>query len=57
MKRIKYLMSAATGFAGASLLWASTGLPQSATVSVIVLVVSVSWISLFLYANEIHGHE
>lgn len=57
MKNIKYLMSAATGFAGASLLWASTGLPQNATVSAIVMIVSVTWISLFLYANEVHGRE
>lgn len=54
MKRIKYWMSAATGFAGASILWAATGLPQNATISMIVLVVSVAWISLFLYANEVH---
>lgn len=57
MKNIKYLMSAATGFAGASMLWASTGLPQNTTISAIVMIVSITWISLFLYANEVHGRE
>lgn len=54
---MKHAMSALTGFAGASLLWASTGLERNTWMSIVVFVVSVIWLSLFLYANEVHGRE
>ena len=51
----KNWISAVTGFCGASFLWSSTALSDSSAVSMIAFIVSVTWISLFVYANEVHG--
>lgn len=53
----KNWMCAVTGFFGSSFLWSATSLSTSWVISLIVFIVSLSWISLFIYANEIYRRD
>lgn len=54
---IKYTMCAATGFAVAMFIWSVEMLDHVTVVSFLAFMLSAAWISMFVYANELHGKD
>ena len=50
-------MCAATGFAVAMFIWSVEMLDHVTVVSFLAFMLSAAWISMFVYANELHGKD